>query len=233
MFMTQSTISVDKKKKIIRITVSAVSWAVFIAIVAMFLSVFIQIITKQTPALFGYRFYYVLSDSMSPEIEPGEVIVSKVYNVKKGTPEINVGDIITYIIPEGQDHAGMPNTHKVIKAPYDNNGEIYLQTKGVHNVISDKPIPITAVQGVMVRKSPFMASVYSLLASKNSIMIIIMIVPPFLTIVSLVYRLVVTIKQKNDEEEKPTPLSEEEYKLKVISDYLKSKDNNQDDGNNT
>ena len=60
-----------------------------------------------------------------------------------------------------------------------------------------------------------------------------MIVPLFLTIVSLVYRLVVTIKQKNDEEEKPTPLSEEEYKQKVISDYLKSKDNNQDDGNNT
>jgi len=54
-----------------------------------------------------------------------------------------------------------------------------------------------------------------------------------LTIVSLVYRLVVTIKQKNDEEEKPTPFSEEEYKQKVISDYLKSKDNNQDDGNNT
>lgn len=232
MFMTQSTISVDKKKKIIRITVSAVSWAVFIAIVAIFLSVFIQIITKQTPALFGYRFYYVLSDSMSPEIEPGEVIVSKVYNVKKGTPEINVGDVITYIIPEGQKHAGMPNTHKVIEVITLPNGTINLQTSGEKG-IDPYTTPLESVQGVMVRKSPFMASIYSLLASKNSIMIIIMIVPPFLTIVSLVYRLVVTIKQKNDEEEKPTPFSEEEYKQKVISDYLKSKDNNQDDGNNT
>lgn len=230
--MTQSTISVDKKKKIIRITVSAVSWAVFIAIVAIFLSVFIQIITKQTPALFGYRFYYVLSDSMSPEIEPGEVIVSKVYNVKKGTPEINVGDIITYIIPEGQDHAGMPNTHKVIEVITLPDGTINLQTSGEKR-IDPYTTPLESVQGVMVRKSPFMSSIYSLLASKNSIMIIIMIVPLFLTIVSLVYRLVVTIKQKNDEEEKPTPFSEEEYKQKVISDYLKSKDNNQDDGNNT
>ncbi len=230
--MTQSTISIDKKKKIIRITVSAVSWAVFIAIVAIFLSVFIQIITKQTPALFGYRFYYVLSDSMSPEIEPGEVIVSKVYNVKKGTPEINVGDIITYIIPEGQDHAGMPNTHKVIEVITLPDGTINLQTSGEKR-IDPYTTPLESVQGVMVRKSPFMSSIYSLLASKNSIMIIIMIVPLFLTIVSLIYRLVVTIKQKNDEEEKPTPFSEEEYKQKVISDYLKSKDNNQDDGNNT
>ncbi|HQC54531.1 MAG TPA: signal peptidase I [Clostridia bacterium] len=221
--MTKSTLTIDKKKKIIRISISAITWAIFIAIVIMFLSVFLQIITKRTPALFGYRFYYVLSGSMSPEIEPGEVIVSKVYNAKKNSPEIKLDDVVTYIAPEGHEQAGLPITHKVIKAPYDYKGITYIQTQGVANHKADEPIPITAVQGVMTRKSPAMASFYTLLANKNSIMIFIMIVPLFITIVSLIYRLVVTIKQKPNDENQ-TSISEEEYKQKVISDYLKSQE---------
>lgn len=221
----------SKKKKITRIVTSAISWSIFIIVAIALIIVFVQLVTGKSPALFGYRYYYVMTGSMSPEIEPGEVILSKAYNKKTGKPQIEIGDVVTYIIPEGNSQAGRPNTHKVIKAPYVNdNGELYIQTKGTNNAIPDTPIPITSVQSVMIRKSATMTFIYSTFTNRSSLLVVLMIIPLVLTIVTLIYRLVVIAKSKPEEkEEEVQSLSEEEYKAKVISDYLKSAEKNKAD----
>ena len=60
------------------------------------------------PHVFGYRTATMLTGSMSPGINPGDVVVS----VPKPADQVAVGDIISYHIPV-QDHR--VETHRVIK----------------------------------------------------------------------------------------------------------------------
>ena len=219
-----SKISTSKDKtpkKGLKLAVNIATWTIFGIIFLAVLSVLIQSIMGVPPNIFGYRFYFVLTSSMSPELEPGDVILSKLYNDQKNSPEIEVGDVVTYIIPEGQPREGFPNTHKVITAPYEDGGKTYIVTKGVNNVIADPPTPIENVQAVMVNKSTFMSKLYGLFIGGNTLLIILFIVPFLFIIGSLVYRLVVTLKAKPAP--KIPPEDDEEYKKKVIEDYLKKK----------
>ncbi len=78
------------------------------------------------PHVFGYRTATMLTGSMSPGINPGDVVVS----VPKPATEVAVGDIISYHIPV-QDHR--VETHRVVKVTHDANGRLAVVTKGDAN----------------------------------------------------------------------------------------------------
>lgn len=219
-------ISLAKRKKTLTLVVNILSWIVFGIIVLAVLSVLIQTISGQTPNLFGYRYYYVLTSSMSPELEPGDVILSKLYNPEKDSPKIEIGDTITFIIPEGNPNEGALNTHKVITPPYldEVKGEYYVVTKGVNNLIQDAPTPVTNIQAVMVKKSLPMSKLYRVFLGSNTVLIVLFVIPFALIIGSLIYRLVVTIKKKPSSNIASAG-EDEEFKKKVIEDFLnKSKE---------
>jgi len=220
-YKSKDSISKQKNpKKGVKLAINIATWVVFIIIFLLVFSVLIQSIMGVTPNLFGYRFYFVLTSSMSPELNPGDVILSKLYNDEKNIPELKVGDVVTYIIPEGQPRAGYPNTHKIITAPYEDEGKTYIITKGVNNVIADAPTPVENVEAVMVRKSSFMSVLYGWFIGGNTVLIILFIVPFLFIIGSLIYRLVVTLKSKSTQP--VPPVEDEDYKKKVIEDYLKN-----------
>ena len=78
------------------------------------------------PHVFGYRTATMLTGSMAPGINPGDVVVS----VPKPADQVAVGDIISYHIPV-QDHR--VETHRVIKVTHDANGRLAVVTKGDAN----------------------------------------------------------------------------------------------------
>lgn len=215
----------SKRKKTLTFILNIFSWVIFGIIAIAVLSVFIQRITGQTPNLFGYRYYYVLTSSMSPELEPGEVIFSKVYNEKKNKPEISIGDNVTFVIPDGS-RAGSLNTHKVVTSPYydESKGSSYIITKGVNNAIADAPTPVENIQSVMIRKAPLMTNIYGMFLKSNIVLIILFLVP-FITIIgSLLFKLFVTLKQKTSANS-TIEITDEEYKKKVIAEYLEKQNN--------
>lgn len=210
----------SKRKKTLSLALNILTWVIFGIIAIAVFSVLIQRITGQTPNLFGYRYYYVLTSSMSPELEPGEVILSRVYNEKKDKPEISIGDNVTFVIPDGS-RAGSLNTHKVVTAPYydESKGSYYIITKGVNNVIADAPTPVLNIQSVMIRKSPMMTQIYGMFLKSNIVLIILFLVP-FITIIgSLLFKLFVTLKQKTGANS-TIEVTDEEFKKKVIAEYL-------------
>lgn len=78
------------------------------------------------PHVFGYRTATMLTGSMSPQINPGDVIVS----VPKPAEDVRVGDVITYHIPV-EDHR--VETHRVVKVSNGEDGSIAVRTKGDAN----------------------------------------------------------------------------------------------------
>ena len=78
------------------------------------------------PRILGYQTLTMLTGSMSPLINPGDVVVA----VPVPVASIRVGDIITYHIPV-EDHR--VETHRVTGVTRDGAGTTTVQTKGDAN----------------------------------------------------------------------------------------------------
>lgn len=87
------------------------------------------------PRFLNYQTSTMLTGSMSPGINPGDVVVS----VRTPVSELKVGDVITYSIPI-DDHR--IETHRVASIKRDNAGTASVTTKGDAN---PGPDPWTAV----------------------------------------------------------------------------------------
>lgn len=78
------------------------------------------------PRLFGYHTFTMLTGSMAPLINPGDVVVT----TPTAVGDIQVGDVITYHIPV-EDHR--VETHRVTEILVNNNGTTAVRTKGDAN----------------------------------------------------------------------------------------------------
>jgi len=87
------------------------------------------------PHVLGYRTMTMLTGSMAPVINPGDVTVA----VQEPTADLAVGQIISYQIPV-DDHRVV--SHRVVKVTHDAGGTVTVQTKGDHNATAD---PWTAI----------------------------------------------------------------------------------------
>ena len=78
------------------------------------------------PHVLGYRTMTMLTASMSPVIDPGDVTVVTPLAVT----EVTEGMVITYHIPIG-DHQLV--THRVVSVEHGTDGSVTVQTKGDNN----------------------------------------------------------------------------------------------------
>lgn len=81
------------------------------------------------PHLLGYRTSTMLTGSMAPGIEPGDIVVT----VPKPATDLEVGDVITYQIPV-EDHR--VETHRVTEVSHQ-GGAIAFRTQGDANQNED------------------------------------------------------------------------------------------------
>ena len=118
----------------------------------------LTVITKvsgKTPFIFGYSIQRVSSSSMKPTLEVGDIILCR----QCDPMTLQDGDIITYEGKRGEFKDKLV-THRVIKAPYLENGEYYLLTKGDDNPYEDSAIPVGDVLGIYQQKIDFLAPIF-------------------------------------------------------------------------
>ena len=144
-------------RKIINIITTVV--LIFLIVIVVFL--FVIRVSGSTPSLFGYSVFQVQTNSMEPELNPGDVIL-----VKSCDPEdIQKGDIITYKATAGE-MAGKTITHQVAVEPVQRGGEWFYRTKGIREGASlDPEISFDMIQGEFVRKLKVVDKLYSFFLS--------------------------------------------------------------------
>lgn len=109
-----------------------------ITMVVLFNFIQLNIMKKEYPNFFGYTIFEVISDSMSPKINKGDVII-----VKINDPDIKKQDIITY--KDKRDFI----THRVVEV----QEKAYI-TKGDYNNTGDRPIFKENVVGKVIKILP-------------------------------------------------------------------------------
>lgn len=118
----------------------------FLIVASVLFVVILQRASNNAIALGGVRVFNIISESMIPKYNIGDVIV-----VKSIEPQnIKVGDDIAYIGQESTFNQKIV-THQVIKIDYE-NGEYIFHTKGIANILEDPLVHQNQVFGKVVYK---------------------------------------------------------------------------------
>lgn len=118
----------------------------FLIVDSVLFVVILQRASNNDIALGGIRIFNIVSESMVPKYNIGDVLV-----VKSIEPQnIKVGDDIAYIGQESTFNQKIV-THQVIKIDYE-NGEYIFHTKGIANILEDPLVHQNQVFGKVVYK---------------------------------------------------------------------------------
>ena len=141
-------------------------------------------------SIFGYSICYVLTGSMKPALNTGDVIL-----IKNTEPEnIVEGDIITFRSTALNDNYV---THRVYSIQ-DVSGTLLFTTKGDANDATDTEI-LTAesIEGVFQKKLIVMGFILSILSNKI-VFLLLVILPLFVSLILQLINFVVTLKTKDE-----------------------------------
>ena len=137
----------------------------------------VKIQKKDYANLFGYSLFEVATGSMSPTIEVGDVVITKL------TKEVNANDIIVYM--DGKNII----THRLI----EKNGDKII-TRGDANNSEDKPIEEKMIIGEVVKIIPQLGTWQQILSSPEILVLIIILI----LILSVIYAYTSKSEEKND-----------------------------------
>ena len=156
----------------LRKTLNVISTILLVVMIAVVVIIFATRLSGNTPNLFGYQIFRVLSDSMTPTLEIGDVIL-----VKDCEPtDIHNGDIITYIGTEG-GYKGKTITHRVTEEPAQRDGIYYYHTKGDKTGATvDPEISFEQVKGKYVTSLPLLDKMYSFFLSPVGLIVFIAVI---------------------------------------------------------
>lgn len=162
----------EKVKKVINIIEYVIVFTVILVnAILIFQSVYKP---NKTPNIFGNKAFVIISGSMIPEIDIGDIVFTKETN------NFKPGDIIAF----RRDSSVI--VHRIVKE-MDINGEAMFQTKGDNNNIEDKElVGKSTIEGVVFGKIPFIGKI--LMALYNHLLIVIIVLVAFLIIKLLLIR---------------------------------------------
>ena len=239
--MSKDSKTKKKMPKWLDITLRVIEWTLIIFIMICMLSLLAQRMTGNTPELFGYSTYTVVTDSMKGTYDVGDVVLCKrikdplSYMKDTGFEE---GEVIAFIAPHNFDRedklAGYTVTHRIITAPYydEETDTWYVETRGDAYEIKDRvPIPVENIQGIIVGANKNISKIMQFVSKWYGFVTVIAV--PLVAI--LVWQLAIIIKEKSRaslekiEKDKQRTLEAiekeqnnkiEELKKKAIEEYL-------------
>lgn len=164
------------------------SYCVFGLIICLSLFVMTLRFLGETPSIFGYSFYFVLTESMEPEIMSGDMILGR----QVDPDHLQIGDVITYQGDTGSFRDKII-THKIVEID-----DGIFTTKGVANDIPDPPIHGGQIMSKYVGTIPFAGKIFSVINSKYGFIFLI-VTPLMLLIVNEISIIVKAVKEDKEE----------------------------------
>ena len=155
-----------KRKRIVSICVYIILIPILIYNINLIIKAIIN--PNETPSFLGIKTYVIISGSMEPKINIGDIVIEK--SIKNKEEEIKIGDIISY--RSGQTII----THRIINIEEDENGILRITTKGDNNNTEDSErILINNIEGKVIMIIPKIGYITLLLRDKIIIIVVFII----------------------------------------------------------
>lgn len=151
---------------------------IYILIISFIVVVCLQRFSNNKISFFNYRMFTVVSGSMKPKYDIGDVLIAKEIEPSK----IKVGDTISYLGNTGS-FKGKVITHQVIKIEKDENNKLLFHAKGLANLVEDPIVTESQLFGIVKYKSRILTFVYGIVNTNVGFYLLI-IIPVFYLITS-------------------------------------------------
>lgn len=207
------------KNPVLKLINNIIYVILFLIVASVLFVVILQRASNNAIALGGVRVFNIISESMIPKYNIGDVLV-----VKSIEPQnIKVGDDIAYIGQESTFNQKIV-THQVIKIDYE-NGEYIFHTKGIANILEDPLVHQNQVFGKVVYKIWILSFISKILSN-----VYVVFFGIFVPIVVLIFWTILKLKglvevEEYEEEIKPKKTTKKNTKTQKTSTKKKSNDN--------
>ena len=179
-----------KENKILRFTIGFVKTIITLVLILMLAVILVQRFSSNNFSVGGIRVFTIISNSMLPYYEAGDILILK----EENPSNIKIDDNVTYIGKTGQVK-GLVVTHKVIDKR-EEDGKYYFTTKGTNNEIADPEIDESQIYGKVVYKTVLLSALCKIMLKPAGYYILFMLVA---LVVS--YQIVSTIFNKDEEDD--------------------------------
>jgi signal peptidase len=159
-----------KENKIFKIVMIVARILIFIVLAGFIIVVCLQRFSDNKISFFDYRMFTVISGSMRPKYDIGDVLISKTVNPST----IKVGDTISYLGTQG-DFGGKVITHQVVKIEKGKDGKYLFHAKGLANLVEDPVISESQLYGVVIYRSVVLSTIYRIVATQIGFYLFIII----------------------------------------------------------
>lgn len=136
----------SKKNNVLETIINIVYYCLVVLIMAVLIVVILQRVSNNNLAIGGIRIFNVVTESMVPKYEVGDVLIAKTIDVN----ELQVGDDVAYRGEVGTFN-GKIVTHQIIEKKIE-DGQLKFITKGIANEESDPEISADQVYGKIIYK---------------------------------------------------------------------------------
>ncbi|MDO4996555.1 MAG: signal peptidase I [Bacilli bacterium] len=189
----EKVVGTNPLKKAFKIVKSIINFVVIVGVVLFVFIVCLQRFSNNRVSFFNYRLFTVVSGSMEPEYEIGDVLIAK----EKDPATIKVGDTISYLGTIGQFNDKVI-THRVVNIERDKDGKYLFHTKGDANLIEDPIVSQDKLYGVVIYKTIILSNIYRVVGT--SIGMFVFVVLPILYIIGSEF--ISFLVEKEDERRK-------------------------------
>lgn len=187
------------KKKTRNRSVKVASVIVAILFIVAFALLIFALVSRSNSdiSLFGYRFYYVLTGSMEPQIEEGSFIIVK----ETPLDSLEVGDVISFKTHD-PDIEGQIVSHSIYSIDVNEHGVTELTTKGAANQIPDDyKVYEEDIKGKVVFDSRRIGSIFETISDRRvsfCITVLPILIIVIINMVDLFVLINTTEKHKDD-----------------------------------
>lgn len=166
--MTENNIKLIKK-------ILNILWKIFYQIfiiicIALILIIVLQRVTNSNRSVKGLRLFRVISGSMVPQYDVGQIVICKDIDIS----DLKIGDTVVYRGDTGE-FDGKIIMHNVVEIKDDENGKKIIITQGLYNTVGDPEISEEQIYGKVVAKTHILTILYDLSNNIYTFFIIIFI----------------------------------------------------------
>lgn len=173
----------------------------YVLVIISFILVFVSLLLTMTVAkgkassIFGYSVLLISSESMEPEYPVKTMVLTKQMNIN----DLKVGNVITFYSKDPEIY-NIPVTHRINEVKTNQQGAIYLVTKGDSNIICDKYFVYEEdIIGVVVGSNKLFGQFVSLLSNKW-VFFSVIILPLFLVFILSIKDIIKAIKKPKEDD---------------------------------
>lgn len=149
-----------KENRLFKFIMTIIRIFVVVVLGGFILVVCLQRFSDNKISFFDYRMFTVISGSMKPKYDIGDVLISK----EVEPSQIKIGDTVSYLGTAG-DFYGKVITHEVKEINRDATGKYIFTTKGLANIVEDPVVSEDQLFGVVIYRSVILSTIYKIVST--------------------------------------------------------------------